>query len=90
VSLLQRLLVFARTRSASGTGYRNAARRHRRRPPKTLQGNIIVAGRKSPNNLYDPKIATMKGAASAYDQDDATGFIRLNALRLKLRAALKR
>ena len=54
------------------------------------KGNIIVAGRKSPNILYDPKIATMKGAASAYDQDDATGFIRLNALRLKLRAALKR
>src|SRR5438874_1009616 len=52
--------------------------------------NIIVAGRKSPNILYDPKIATMKGAASAYDQDDAPGFIRLNALRLKLRAALKR
>ena len=48
--------------------------------------NIIVAGRKSPNILYDPKIATMKGAASAYDQDDATGFIRLNALRLKLHA----
>ena len=57
---------------------------------KLYKGNIIVAGRKSPNILYDPKIATMKGAASAYDQDDATGFIRLNALRLKLRAALKR
>jgi argininosuccinate synthase len=52
---------------------------------KLYKGNIIVAGRKSPNSLYDPKIATMEGDASAYDQSDATGFIRLNALRLKLR-----
>jgi argininosuccinate synthase len=51
---------------------------------------MIVAGRKSPQSLYDPKIATMEGDASAYDQNDATGFIRLNALRLKMRAALKR
>ena len=53
---------------------------------KLYKGNIIVAGRKSPKSLYDPKIATMEGDASAYDQNDATGFIRLNALRLKLRA----
>ena len=56
---------------------------------KLYKGNIIVAGRKSPKSLYDPKIATMEGDASAYDQNDATGFIRLNALRLKVRAALK-
>ena len=56
---------------------------------KLYKGNIIVAGRKSPKSLYDPKIATMEGNASAYDQNDATGFIRLNALRLKVRAALK-
>ena len=55
---------------------------------KLYKGNIIVAGRKSPKSLYDPKIATMERDASEYDQDDATGFIRLNALRLKLRAAL--
>jgi argininosuccinate synthase len=55
---------------------------------KFYKGNIIVGGRKSPKSLYDPKIATMEGAASAYDQTDATGFIRLNALRLKLRALL--
>jgi argininosuccinate synthase len=54
---------------------------------KLYKGNIIVAGRKSPKSLYDPKIATMEGEKSAYDQSDATGFIRLNALRLKLRAA---
>jgi len=42
--------------------------------------NIIVAGRKSAKSLYDPKIAIMEGDASAYDQSDATGFTRLNAL----------
>ena len=55
---------------------------------KLYKGNIIVAGRKSPKSLYDPKIATMEGEKSAYDQGDATGFIRLNALRLRIRAAL--
>jgi argininosuccinate synthase len=55
---------------------------------KLYKGNMIVAGRKSSKSLYDPKIATMEGEESAYDQSDATGFIRLNALRLKLRALL--
>ena len=55
---------------------------------KLYRGNVVVAGRKSPKSLYDPKIATMEGEGSAYDQSDATGFIRLNALRLKLRALL--
>jgi argininosuccinate synthase len=55
---------------------------------KLYKGNIIVVGRKSPKSLYDPKIATMEGEKSAYDQGDATGFIRLNALRLKLRATV--
>ena len=53
---------------------------------KLYKGNIIAAGRKSPKSLYDPNIATMEHDASAFDQSDATGFIRLNALRLKLRA----
>jgi argininosuccinate synthase len=53
---------------------------------KLYKGNIIVAGRKSPKSLYDSRIATMEGGTSGYDQNDATGFIRLNALRLKLRA----
>ena len=56
---------------------------------KLYKGNVIVAGRKSPKTLYDPKIATMEGESSSFDQSDATGFIRLNALRLKLRAARK-
>jgi argininosuccinate synthase len=58
---------------------------------KLYKGNIIVAGRKSPKSLYDPHIATMEGSGgAAYDQGDATGFIRLNALRLKVRAAVGR
>lgn len=57
---------------------------------KLYKGNIIVAGRKSPKSRYDPKIATMEGDASEYNQSDAAGFIRLNALRLKLYAALKK
>jgi len=56
---------------------------------KLYKGNIIVAGRKSPKSLYDPKIVTMERERSTYDQDDAAGFIRLNALRLKVRAAVK-
>ena len=56
---------------------------------KLYKGNIIAAGRKSPKSLYDPHVATMEGgAADAYNQGDATGFIRLNALRLKVRAAI--
>jgi argininosuccinate synthase len=53
---------------------------------KLYKGNIVVGGRKSPKSLYDPKIATMEGDTTAYDQTDATGFIRLDALRLTLRA----
>jgi argininosuccinate synthase len=53
---------------------------------KLYKGNAIVAGRKSPKSLYDPKIATMEGQKSSYDQDAAAGFIHLNALRLKIRA----
>src|SRR5438477_5165385 len=57
---------------------------------KLYKGNIIVAGRKSSSSLYDPAIATMEAeGAEKYDQSDATGFIRLNALRLKTRAAMK-
>jgi argininosuccinate synthase len=54
---------------------------------KLYKGNIITAGRKSPVTLYNPHIATMESDPSkAYNQDDATGFIRLNALRLKVAA----
>jgi len=53
---------------------------------KLYKGNVIVGGRKSANSLYDPHIASMEDVKSTYDQGDATGFIRLNALRLKVRA----
>jgi argininosuccinate synthase len=54
---------------------------------KLYKGNIMVAGRKSPVSLYNPAIATMEAdPTKAYNQDDATGFIRLNALRLKVAA----
>ena len=56
---------------------------------KLYKGNIITAGRKSPVSLYNPHIATMEAdPTKAYNQDDATGFIRLNALRLRTRAAV--
>jgi argininosuccinate synthase len=57
---------------------------------KLYKGNIITAGRKSPVSLYNPHIATMEAdPTKAYNQDDATGFIRLNALRLKVAAAVQ-
>ncbi len=54
---------------------------------KLYKGNIITCGRKSPVSLYDPHIASMEGVKSAYNQDDATGFIRLQGLRLRARHA---
>ena len=54
---------------------------------KLYKGNVMAAGRKSPVSLYNPQIATMEAdPTKAYNQDDATGFIRLNALRLKVAA----
>jgi argininosuccinate synthase len=50
---------------------------------KLYKGNVIVAGRKSDTSLYDPKIATFE-EDDVYHQGDADGFIRLNALRLRL------
>jgi argininosuccinate synthase len=52
---------------------------------KLYKGNVIGAGVKSPVSLYNPEIATMEAdPTKAYNQADATGFIRLNALRLKV------
>jgi len=53
---------------------------------KLYKGNVITVGRKSPVSLYSPSVATMEADKGAYDQTDATGFIRLNALRLRTRA----
>jgi len=54
---------------------------------KLYKGNILVAGRKSRVSLYNPHIATMEADPTrAYDQGDATGFIKLNGLRLRVAA----
>jgi argininosuccinate synthase len=51
---------------------------------RLYKGNIIAAGRRSPVSLYNPDMATMEAdPTGSYNQDDATGFIRLNALRLR-------
>lgn len=51
---------------------------------KLYKGNVMNAGRRSPNSLYSEDIATMEGGhEELYNQDDATGFIALNGLRLK-------
>ena len=52
---------------------------------KLYKGTASVAGRKAPKSLYDPHMASFEGAGG-YDQGDATGFIKLNALRLRVRA----
>jgi len=58
---------------------------------KLYKGNVAVAGRKSPVSLYSPDIATMEAdPTKAYNQSDATGFIALNALRLKVAAKVQR
>ncbi len=51
---------------------------------KLYKGNVIVTGRASPNSLYSAAHVTFEDDAGAYDQKDAEGFIRLNALRLRL------
>ncbi|MGB0264206.1 MAG: argininosuccinate synthase [Opitutales bacterium] len=53
---------------------------------KLYKGAITTVGRKSPLSLYDENIASMEGVESDYNPDDASGFIRLNALRLRRRA----
>ena len=57
---------------------------------KLYKGNVIAAGRRSPVSLYNPHIATMEAdPTQAYNQSDATGFIALNALRLKVEARVR-
>ncbi|WP_404710740.1 argininosuccinate synthase [Sphingomonas sp. MMS24-J13] len=51
---------------------------------KLYKGSVIVTGRKSPNTLYSEKVVTFEDDQGAYDQRDAAGFIKLNALRLRL------
>ncbi|MFT4863772.1 MAG: argininosuccinate synthase [Pseudohongiellaceae bacterium] len=55
---------------------------------KLYKGNVIVVGRESKDSLFDATIATFEDDAGAYNQADAAGFIKLNALRLRI-AAMK-
>ena len=57
---------------------------------KLYKGNVIATGRESPNSLYDTRVVTFEDDQGAYDQIDAQGFIKLNALRLRLGAAAGR
>jgi argininosuccinate synthase len=53
---------------------------------KLYKGNVMVVGRKSEDSLFDESIATFEEDAGAYDQADAEGFIKLNALRMRIAA----
>lgn len=53
---------------------------------KLYKGSVSVVGRQSSESLFDEKIATFEDDAGAYDQKDAEGFIKLNALRLRIAA----
>lgn len=53
---------------------------------KLYKGNVTVVGRQSENSLFDSSIATFEDDAGAYDQKDAAGFIKLNALRMRIAA----
>ena len=57
---------------------------------KLYKGSVTVLGRRSPDSLFDESVATFEDDRGAYNQNDATGFIRLNALRLRLAAKLGR
>ena len=57
---------------------------------KLYKGNVIVTGRKSNKSLYSDALVTFEDDQGAYDQKDAAGFIKLNALRLRTLAARKR
>ncbi|NNE24532.1 MAG: argininosuccinate synthase [Rhizobiales bacterium] len=57
---------------------------------KLYKGNVMVTGRKSAKSLYDDALVTFEDDEGAYDQKDAAGFIKLNALRLRTLAARNR
>ena len=57
---------------------------------KLYKGNAYILGRKSDNSIYNPEIATFEDDDNAYNQKDAEGFIRLNALRLRIQEMMRR
>jgi argininosuccinate synthase len=56
---------------------------------KLYKGNVIIAGRKSADSLFDARIATFEDDGGAYNQADAGGFIKLNALRMRIAAKVR-
>mmetsp|Transcript_42853 Transcript_42853/g.81729 ORF Transcript_42853/g.81729 Transcript_42853/m.81729 type:complete len:106 (+) Transcript_42853:19-336(+) len=54
---------------------------------KLYKGNVMILGRKSPYSIYDPKVASFEDDEGVYDQKDAAGFIKLQALRLRTLSA---
>jgi len=57
---------------------------------KLYKGNVTVIGRESPASLYDQDLVTFEEGSGSYSQQDAAGFIKLNALRLRIGAARDR
>ena len=57
---------------------------------KLYKGTVMTVSRTSPNSLFDPAISTFEDDGGAYNQADAAGFIRLNALRLRIAAKLNK
>ena len=57
---------------------------------KLYKGNVTVIGRSSPNSLYSTRMVTFEDDEGAYNQQDAAGFIKLTALRLRLGATIGR
>jgi argininosuccinate synthase len=57
---------------------------------KLYKGNMIIVGRRSPNSLYSEELVTFEEGAADYDHHDAHGFIRLNALRLRVNEMARR
>ena len=56
---------------------------------KLYKGNVVVTGRQSPNSLYNADLVTFEDGAVDYDHSDAHGFIRLNALRLRVQQMMR-
>ena len=80
---LQRLLVLARARDAAGADRQEPGACRGRGALKLYKGNVIVIGRESAKSLYSSTLVTFEDDKGAYDQKDAEGFIKLNALRLR-------
>ena len=57
---------------------------------KLYKGSVVITGRSSPNSLYSEDLVTFEEGAADYDHQDAHGFIRLNALRLRVLSSARR